>query len=183
MNIKKLYFIYFLIGVNLPDTSLASDSILVPGSTLTSYKKGTDYVVLTTHTSYRTTSDIFSLQWNEFSMGSFSSGAISGLHVASGLLSPITSPHYTLDFIAPTVLQTGYYETQLTAHPSYLLNTIGCGSRDGYGYADFMNTQLGFTGGAVLGSAKQAIAYYGMNTLFFIFIIFHFRNSVCSIDY
>ena len=114
-----------------------------------------------THTLVPTFSSLTSLQWHEFSFASFSSGNASKLYSATGLLSPLSDPHYELQFLRPTLLQTGYYETQFTTEPSTILNFIGCSITHGYSYADFINTQLGFSSPLVIGSAKQSIGYYG----------------------
>ena len=157
-----LSFILLISDVNIPDRSQGlPDSVLYPGVDFTQYKDGTPYLSLVTHTFLPSSSSFTSLQWHEFSFASFSSGNASELYSATGLLSPLSDPHYELQFLQPTLLQNGYYETQLTTEPRIVLNFIGCSAANGYSYADFINTQLGFTSPIVIGSAKQAIGYYG----------------------
>ena len=148
-------------GITLPDNPQVSDSILIPKATSTSYKKYTPVIALTTYSIVPPSSLFFSLNWHEFSLSTFIYENAPKLYTSTGLLSANTAPHYDLYFLLPTVLQSGYYETQLTAEPDALLNSINCGAANGYGYADFFAKQLGFTSSIVLGSARQQILYYG----------------------
>ena len=136
------------------------DSLLIPDNPYTFFTKDTIFQILTVH-SLHLSSITGSLNWHEFSLTSFTSDNAPLIYVPSGLLSPYSDPHYTLDFIVPTILQSGYYEAQLTLYADQLLNAISCGAVNGFAYADFFNTQLGFTEPLVLGSAVQALLYYG----------------------
>lgn len=169
-------------GVVLPDHPQISDSLLIPSATFTPYKKYTPFLILTTYAVVPPSSLFFSLNWHEFSLSTFTSENAPKLYSPTGLLSPNTVPHYDLNFIWPTVLQSGYYEAQLTANPNDLLNSINCGAANGYSYADFFANQLGFTSPIVLGSARQEILYYGKNTLSNKCITIIYRDSFCSVN-
>jgi deleted-in-malignant-brain-tumors protein 1 len=136
------------------------DSILTPSTYFTAYKKGTQYLTLTANAIVNPTTQFVSLNWREYTLSSFTSSSAPKLYQSSGILSPSINPHFNLNFVRPTVLQSGYYEISLSLDASTMLNTVGCGAVHGYNYADFFNTQLGFTNPLVLGSAKQEILYY-----------------------
>ena len=78
--------------------------------------------------------------------------------MVSGLLSRYTKPHYSLSINNSTVLDSGYYESQLTVTSSTVLSSLSCSNA----YLEFLTSSCYLNlSTIVIDSIVQRLEYYG----------------------